>query len=200
MHTLLSLFYRWLLNCYRGGECCTLVSRTPCSRVPSGLICNCNMSSSLDTLLHDLFYSFWVPDCGHATPGTQEEDRKRKLEKTKTKRKMAGVWRCTLTLTLLMFVCLWATTEAVGGAKSRPRPKRRPRKKPKVDTIDLTPPQKNIDIQQVRYMVKCQVGVENGGDCALMGCKKKYHPLNRLRAVIWWMSHMLLPLSLTFAH
>ncbi|XP_037136024.1 complement component C8 gamma chain [Syngnathus acus] len=62
---------------------------------------------------------------------------------------MAGVWRCTLTVAVLMFVCLWGSTEAVGGAKSRPRPKRRPRKKPKVDPIDATPPQQNIDIQQM---------------------------------------------------
>ncbi|XP_077364894.1 complement component C8 gamma chain [Festucalex cinctus] len=62
---------------------------------------------------------------------------------------MAGVWRCMITVAVLMFVCLWGATEAVGGAKSRPRPKRRPRKKPKVDPIDLTPPQTNINIQQM---------------------------------------------------
>ncbi|XP_061820739.1 complement component C8 gamma chain [Nerophis lumbriciformis] len=62
---------------------------------------------------------------------------------------MAGVWKCSLTLAVLMFICLWGASEAVGGAKSRPRPKRRPRKKTKVDPVDLTPPQKNIDIQQM---------------------------------------------------
>ncbi|XP_057680849.1 complement component C8 gamma chain [Corythoichthys intestinalis] len=62
---------------------------------------------------------------------------------------MAGVRILMLTLGVLMFVCLWGATEAVGGAKSRPRPQRRPRKKPKVDPIDVTPPQKNVDIQQM---------------------------------------------------
>ncbi|XP_026148032.1 complement component C8 gamma chain isoform X2 [Mastacembelus armatus] len=39
--------------------------------------------------------------------------------------------------------------EAVGEAKSRPRPQRRPPKKPKVDPIDVTPPAQNIDINQM---------------------------------------------------
>lgn len=48
-----------------------------------------------------------------------------------------------------MCVCLWGTTEAVGGARSRPRPQRRPPKKPKVDPIEETPPAQNIDIQRM---------------------------------------------------
>lgn len=83
-----------------------------------------------------------------------------------------------------MFVCLWATTEAVGGAKSRPRPKRRPRKKPKVDPIDLTPPQKNIDIQQVRYWSNARLELKMVEIVLLWVAKKKDHPPNRLRAVI----------------
>ncbi|KAF7668130.1 hypothetical protein LDENG_00031110 [Lucifuga dentata] len=62
---------------------------------------------------------------------------------------MAGVWRCIWVVVVLMCVCLWGFTEAVGGAKSRPRPQRRPRKKPKFDPIDVTPPAQNIDIQQM---------------------------------------------------
>ncbi|KAK9527862.1 hypothetical protein VZT92_014387 [Zoarces viviparus] len=62
---------------------------------------------------------------------------------------MAGVWRCMLPVVVLMCVCLWGSTEAVGGARSRPRPQRPPPKKPKVDPIDLTPPAQNIDIQQM---------------------------------------------------
>lgn len=64
--------------------------------------------------------------------------------------RMAGVWRCMLAVVVLMCVCLWGSTEAVGGAKSRPRPQKRPPKKPKVDPIDLTPAAQNIDIQQVK--------------------------------------------------
>ncbi|GAA6228346.1 complement component C8 gamma chain [Lates japonicus] len=62
---------------------------------------------------------------------------------------MAGVWRCMLAMMLLMCVCLWGSSEAVGGAKSRPRPQRRPPKKPKVEPIDETPPAQNIDIQRM---------------------------------------------------
>ncbi|XP_034562605.1 complement component C8 gamma chain [Notolabrus celidotus] len=62
---------------------------------------------------------------------------------------MAGVWRCMLAVLALMCVCLWGLTEAVGGAVSRPRPQRRPRKKPKVVADDLTPPAQNIDIQRM---------------------------------------------------
>ncbi|XP_049912514.1 complement component C8 gamma chain [Epinephelus moara] len=61
---------------------------------------------------------------------------------------MAGVWRCMLAVAL-MCVCLWDSTEAVGGAVSRPRPQRRPRKKPKVEPIDVTPAAQNVDIQQM---------------------------------------------------
>lgn len=64
---------------------------------------------------------------------------------------MAGVWRYTLVVVVvLMCVCLWGSSEAVGGAKSRPRPQRRPPKEPKVDPIDVTPPAQNINMQQVR--------------------------------------------------
>ncbi|XP_022045703.1 complement component C8 gamma chain [Acanthochromis polyacanthus] len=62
---------------------------------------------------------------------------------------MAGLWRCMLVVVLLMCVCLWDSTEAVGGAKSRPRPQKRPPKKPKVDPIDLAQPAQNIDLQQM---------------------------------------------------
>ncbi|XP_053198411.1 complement component C8 gamma chain [Scomber japonicus] len=62
---------------------------------------------------------------------------------------MTGVWRCMLAVVVLMCVCLWGSTEAVGGARSRPRPQRRPRKKPKVDPIEQTPPTPNINIQQM---------------------------------------------------
>ncbi|KAM3593464.1 uncharacterized protein V6R79_013458 [Siganus canaliculatus] len=60
---------------------------------------------------------------------------------------MAGVWRYMVTVVVLM--CLLDSTEAVGGAKSRPRPQRRPRKKPKVEPIDVTPPAQNIDMQRI---------------------------------------------------
>ncbi|XP_071341525.1 complement component C8 gamma chain [Trachinotus anak] len=62
---------------------------------------------------------------------------------------MAGVWRCMLAMMVLMCLCLWGYSEAVGGAKSRPRPQRRPPKKPKVEPIDGTPPAQNIDIQRM---------------------------------------------------
>ncbi|XP_060920658.1 complement component C8 gamma chain [Labrus mixtus] len=62
---------------------------------------------------------------------------------------MVGVWRWMLAVVGLMCVCLWGSTEAVGGAVSRPRPQRRPPKKPKVDPIDLAPPAQNIDIQRM---------------------------------------------------
>lgn len=65
---------------------------------------------------------------------------------------MAGTWRWMVAVLVLMFVCLWSTTEAVGGAVSRPRPQRRPRKKPKVEPIDVTPPAVNIDMDRVRYL------------------------------------------------
>ncbi|XP_010765051.1 complement component C8 gamma chain [Notothenia coriiceps] len=62
---------------------------------------------------------------------------------------MAGVWHCMLAAAVLMCVCLWDSTEAVGGAASRPRPQRPRRKKPKVDPIDLAPAAQNVDIQQM---------------------------------------------------
>ncbi|XP_069561621.1 complement component C8 gamma chain [Brachyistius frenatus] len=62
---------------------------------------------------------------------------------------MAGAWRCTLVVVTLMCVCLWGSTEAVGGARSRPRPQRRHPKKPKVNPIDVTPTAQNINIQQM---------------------------------------------------
>ncbi|KAM4606407.1 complement component C8 gamma chain [Polymixia lowei] len=60
---------------------------------------------------------------------------------------MAGPWRCVL-VAVAVFVCLWGSTEAVGGARSRPRPQRRPRK-PKVNPVEQTPPAQNVDIQQM---------------------------------------------------
>ncbi|XP_071390018.1 complement component C8 gamma chain [Centroberyx affinis] len=62
---------------------------------------------------------------------------------------MAGVWRYAMAVVVLMCVCVWGTTEAVGGARSRPRPQRRPRRKPTVSPIDQTPPAQNVDIQQM---------------------------------------------------
>ncbi|XP_059182858.1 complement component C8 gamma chain [Centropristis striata] len=62
---------------------------------------------------------------------------------------MAGVWRCMLAVVVLMCVCLWDSTEAVGGAKSRPRPQRPPRKKKPVDPLDSTPAAQNVDIEQM---------------------------------------------------
>lgn len=59
------------------------------------------------------------------------------------------MWRRMLAVAVLMCVCLWDSTDAVGGAKSRPRPQRRPPKKPKVDPIDLTPAAQNVDIQRM---------------------------------------------------
>ncbi|XP_017283940.1 complement component C8 gamma chain [Kryptolebias marmoratus] len=62
---------------------------------------------------------------------------------------MAGVCWCVLAAVLLLSVCLWVPSEAVGGAKSRPKPQRRPPKKPKVNPVDSTPPAQNTDIQQM---------------------------------------------------
>ena len=56
-----------------------------------------------------------------------------------------------LAAAVLMCVCLWDSTEAVGGAVSRPRPQRPRRPKPKVDPIDLAPAAQNVDIQQVNH-------------------------------------------------
>ncbi|KAA8580865.1 hypothetical protein FQN60_013823 [Etheostoma spectabile] len=62
---------------------------------------------------------------------------------------MAGVWRFMLAVVVLMCLCLWGSTEAVGGAVSRPKPQKRPPKKPKVDPIELIPAAQNVDIQQM---------------------------------------------------
>ncbi|CAI5673433.1 complement component C8 gamma chain [Oreochromis niloticus] len=62
---------------------------------------------------------------------------------------MAGLWRCILAVVMLMCVHLWDSAEAVGGAKSRPRPQRRPPKKPKITPIDLTQPEQDIDIERM---------------------------------------------------
>uniref|UniRef100_A0A3Q4G662 Complement component 8, gamma polypeptide n=1 Tax=Neolamprologus brichardi TaxID=32507 RepID=A0A3Q4G662_NEOBR len=62
---------------------------------------------------------------------------------------MAGLWRCILAVVMLMCVYLWDSAEAVGGAKSRPRPQRRPPKKPKITPIDLTQPEQDIDIERM---------------------------------------------------
>ncbi|XP_068604227.1 complement component C8 gamma chain [Brachionichthys hirsutus] len=61
---------------------------------------------------------------------------------------MVGVWRIVVAVVALG-VCFWGSTEAVGGAKSRPRPQRRPPKKPKIDSVSLTPPAQNVDIQRM---------------------------------------------------
>ncbi|NP_001117880.1 complement component C8 gamma chain precursor [Oncorhynchus mykiss] len=81
---------------------------------------------------------------------------------------MTGVWQC-VTMLMVVCVCLWGSAEAIGGAKSRPRPQRRPPKKPKVNPIDDTPPAQNIDIQQMGgpwYLVnaasKCNFLMKNG--------------------------------------
>uniref|UniRef100_A0A3Q0QU56 Complement component 8, gamma polypeptide n=1 Tax=Amphilophus citrinellus TaxID=61819 RepID=A0A3Q0QU56_AMPCI len=61
---------------------------------------------------------------------------------------MVGLWRCTLAV-MLTCVYLWGSGDAVGGAKSRPRPQKRPPKKPKITPIDLTEPAQNIDIERM---------------------------------------------------
>lgn len=62
---------------------------------------------------------------------------------------VAGVWRYMVAV-MVICGCLWDFAEAVGGAVSRPRPQRRPpRRKAKVDPVDLTPPAQSIDIQQM---------------------------------------------------
>lgn len=62
---------------------------------------------------------------------------------------MARVWRCILAVVVLICVSLLDSTEAVGGAKSRPRPQRRP-KKPKVAPIDAIQSVQSINMMQVR--------------------------------------------------
>lgn len=64
--------------------------------------------------------------------------------------RMAGVWRYMLAAVVLISASMLDPAEAVGGAKSRPRPQRRPPKKPKVEPTDATPPAQNIDMQRVR--------------------------------------------------
>lgn len=66
---------------------------------------------------------------------------------------MAGVWRC-VAAAVLMCVCLWDSTEAVGGAVSRPRLQRTRHKKPKVELIDLAPVAQSVDIQQVNHWTR----------------------------------------------
>uniref|UniRef100_A0A3B3IJV8 Complement component 8, gamma polypeptide n=1 Tax=Oryzias latipes TaxID=8090 RepID=A0A3B3IJV8_ORYLA len=61
---------------------------------------------------------------------------------------MVKISCCTLLLGMLICSCLWSPAETVGGAKSRPRPQRRP-KKQKVNPVDENPPASNIDIQQM---------------------------------------------------
>ncbi|CAN9506161.1 unnamed protein product [Ophioblennius macclurei] len=80
---------------------------------------------------------------------------------------MAGGWRCTLAVVVL--VCLWSYTEAVGGAVSRPRPQRRPPKKPTVTPIDLAQPAQNVDLQRMTgiwYLLntasKCSYLIKHG--------------------------------------
>ncbi|XP_029978953.1 complement component C8 gamma chain [Sphaeramia orbicularis] len=80
---------------------------------------------------------------------------------------MAGVWRYMLAVVVIC-VCLWGFSEAVGGAVSRPRPQRRPRK-PKVAPVTVTPPVQSIDIQQMTgrwYLLntasKCSYLIKHG--------------------------------------
>lgn len=49
-----------------------------------------------------------------------------------------------------MCVSMGGPTEAVGGARSRPRPQKRPPKKPKVEPTDATPLAQNVDMERVR--------------------------------------------------
>lgn len=65
---------------------------------------------------------------------------------------MAGVWRYLLAAVILICASMLDPAEAVGGAKSRPRPQKRPPKKPKVEPTDSTPPAQNVDMQRVRRM------------------------------------------------
>lgn len=82
--------------------------------------------------------------------------------------RMAGVWHCMLMVAALVFVCLLGSTDAVGEARSRPRPQRRPKKVPKVEPIDITPPVQNVDIRQVRNWRKRQ---SHRGYTTMCGCK-----------------------------
>lgn len=65
-----------------------------------------------------------------------------------------------LAVVLLMVVSMWDPAEAVGGARSRPRPQRRPPKKPKVEPTDATPLAQNIDMEQVRTWRSCRSHTE----------------------------------------
>nr|XP_015810854.2 complement component C8 gamma chain [Nothobranchius furzeri] len=60
---------------------------------------------------------------------------------------MMGVCRCVLVV--LALLCLWVPAEAIGGARSRPKPQRRPPTKPKDNPLDSTPPPQNIDIHRM---------------------------------------------------
>uniref|UniRef100_A0AAY5L8W3 Lipocalin/cytosolic fatty-acid binding domain-containing protein n=1 Tax=Esox lucius TaxID=8010 RepID=A0AAY5L8W3_ESOLU len=81
---------------------------------------------------------------------------------------MVGLWRWVTVVTVAC-VCLWGAAEAVGGAKSRPRPQRRPQKKPKVNPVEEILPPGDINIQDMSgtwYLVsaasKCNFLVKNG--------------------------------------
>ncbi|KAF7214036.1 complement component C8 gamma chain [Nothobranchius furzeri] len=60
---------------------------------------------------------------------------------------MMGVCRCVLVV--LALLSLWVPAEAIGGARSRPKPQRRPPTKPKDNPLDSTPPPQNIDIHRM---------------------------------------------------
>ncbi|XP_056155674.1 complement component C8 gamma chain [Lampris incognitus] len=62
---------------------------------------------------------------------------------------MARIIWCTAAAAVVTCLCLWGSSEAVGGARSRPRPQKRPSTKPKVDPIDQTPSAQNTDLQQM---------------------------------------------------
>lgn len=83
-------------------------------------------------------------------------------KRTTVKAMMAGVWHYTLAAVVLMCVFMWDPTEAVGGARSRPRPQRRPPKKPKVEPTEVTPLAQNIDMEQVRMWRRCRSHTEQG--------------------------------------
>ncbi|CAF97962.1 unnamed protein product [Tetraodon nigroviridis] len=62
---------------------------------------------------------------------------------------MAEVWRSVFVAALLICASMLDPAEAVGGAKSRPRPQRRPPKKPKVEPTDAPPLAQNVDLQRM---------------------------------------------------
>ncbi|XP_029005306.1 complement component C8 gamma chain [Betta splendens] len=62
---------------------------------------------------------------------------------------MAAVRRCIAAGVFLACMLVGGSGQAIGGAKSRPRPQRPTPKEPKVTPIDVTQPAANIDIQKM---------------------------------------------------